>query len=58
LNPPADFANEVAELRARVADHSCRCPDCEPDMWSDDDRDDESDDSDESGRYSRDSRFC
>jgi hypothetical protein len=43
VNPPAEFAREVAELRARVADHSCQCPDCQPDIWSDSDRDEESD---------------
>jgi cytochrome c-type biogenesis protein CcmH/NrfF len=37
VNPPAEFASEIAELRARVIDHSCQCPDCQPDNWSDSD---------------------
>jgi hypothetical protein len=45
MNPVPEFAAEVAELRARVAEHSCRCPDCVPEMWSDHDSDSDSVDS-------------
>lgn len=41
-NPPAEFVADVNELVQRVRDHSCQCPDCEPDNWSEDDRDDDS----------------
>jgi hypothetical protein len=34
VNPAPEFAAEVAELRELVDRESCRCPDCEPDMWS------------------------
>ena len=53
LEPAPEFAEEVHELRNLVDTFRCRCPDCDPDSWSDDERDD----SDESDRYSRDSRF-
>jgi hypothetical protein len=43
VNPPAEFAADVAELRDLVDRFSCRCPECEPDAWSDNERDDESD---------------
>jgi hypothetical protein len=50
LNVVPEFAADVAELRERVYHYSCKCPDCDPDNWSDS-RDDEED------RYSRDSRY-
>lgn len=34
VNPPAEFAREVAELRSLVDRYSCQCPDCVPDNWS------------------------
>jgi hypothetical protein len=42
-NPPPEFADQVAELRARVEGHSCRCPDCDPDSWSHSGPDDDED---------------
>lgn len=53
-DPAAEFADDVAELRQRVYSHSCQCPDCAPDNWSDS-HEDEDDDRD--SRYSRDSRY-
>lgn len=39
-NPTSETAAEVAELKALIDRFSCQCPDCEPDNWSDSDRDD------------------
>ena len=55
VNPPAEFAEEVIELRSLVEKYSCQCPDCEPDNWSDSGRDDEDDDDHSTdSEYSRD----
>lgn len=48
MNPAPEFAADIAELRARVAEHSCHCPDCEPEIWSDHEYDDDDSDSDDS----------
>ena len=50
-NPAPEFADDVAELRERIDYHSCQCPDCAPDNWSDSHEDEDDD------RYSRDSRW-
>ncbi len=44
-DPVPEFASEIAELRALVDRYSCRCPDCEPEVWSDREDDSDSDDS-------------
>ncbi len=54
LNPAPEFAGEVAELRNLVDRFSCRCPDCDPDSWSDDEHDRRGDeDYDSDGNYRR-----